>query len=416
MHIHFYHQFFAGKEAPGPMQPRMLVQMLAERGHTVDIIASDFNVYNEQDEIAELYHTSKGGVVAVHRLRTPRNVRTSLLNRLRTYAVYAWRAYWFGRTLKRPDVVMTSIQPLFSGVAAYKMAQYWKAPFLLEIRDLWPDALVVKKAISRWQAYPLEKMARMLYLGASRVVSLTPGIKIELLKKGVSPAKLDLLPNGFNPEFSHSAQGMRTKIRSDYGWNEQFVAIYTGTHTEVTAIDVIVKAADALKARKDIRFDLFGTGQSKAKAMALAKQMELTNIHFHEAVPKSKIPALLEAADVGIMTLFKSPLIHIYFENKLIDYMGAKKPIVAAMDGIQAELITRYGAGKVTASFDYKGLAELIEETCDNPDQAKQMGEAGYRFVSTRLVQKTILEHYVERLESLACGNIQDVPAWDPLA
>ena len=91
--------------------------------------------------------------------------------------------------------------------------------------------------------------------------------------------------------------------------------------------------------------------------MALAKELGLDNVHFHDSVPKSKVPAILAAADAGLMTLFRSPLIHIYFENKFIDYMGSRLPILAAMDGIQADLIGRDGAGQVVPAFDHEGLA-----------------------------------------------------------
>ena len=56
-----------------------------------------------------------------------------------------------------------------------------------------------------------------------------------------------------------------------------------------------------------------------------------------------QVPELLAAADIALMSLFVSPLVHIYFENKFMDYMGSATPIVAAMGGQQAEIIRRRG-------------------------------------------------------------------------
>ena len=117
-----------------------------------------------------------------------------------------------------------------------RLARRWQRPLLLEIRDLWPDALVVKKAISKWQAVPLHALARALYFGADRVVSLTPGIKIELLKKGVPADRLDVLPNSFNEAFFQLDSGIREKTRAQFGWDKQFAAVYTGSLTEVTSV------------------------------------------------------------------------------------------------------------------------------------------------------------------------------------
>lgn len=414
MRILYFHQFFAGPEAPGPRQPRDLVQLLAARGHVVDVVACDLNAYNEQTEPEEFVQTPAGGSVRVHRLPVPRGLRASLANRLKTYGRFAWSAYRFGRGREAPDVVMATIQPLFGGVAAMRLARRWKKPFLLEIRDLWPDALVVKKAIAPWQAVPLRAMARSLYFGADRLVTLTPGLKVELLKKGIRPDRLDLFPNGFNESFFRLEPGTRETMRARLGWGDQFTAVYMGSLTEVTAVETIVRAGAALRARPDIRIDLFGYGQSKPKAMALAKELGLANVHFHAAVPKTQVPAILAAADAGLMTLFRSPLIHIYFENKFIDYMGARKPILASLEGVQADLIRQAGAGQVVPTFDHDGLARAIAAAADYPERCREIGEAGYRFIRSRLAQEDILDRYADVLEAVARGDADRVPTWDP--
>ena len=414
MRILYFHQFFAGPQAPGPAQPRDLVRLLAERGHVVDVVACDLNAYNEQTEPEESVSTAAGGSVRVHRLPVPRNLRASLANRLKVYGRFAWSAYRFGRGRDAPDVVMATIQPLFSGVAAMRLARHWQRPFLLEIRDLWPDALVVKKAISKWQAVPLHALARSLYFGADRVVSLTPGIKIELLKKGVPADRLDVLPNSFNEAFFQLEPGIREKMREQLGWGRQFAAVYAGSLTEVTSVETIVRAGAFLRSRPDIRIDLFGYGQSKPKAMALAKELGLDNVHFHDPVPRTQVPAILAAADAALMSLFRSPLIHIYFENKFIDYMGSRKPILASLEGVQADLIRRTGAGQVVPTFDSEALAKAIADAADHPERCREMGEAGHRFLATHLRQQDVLNRYADLLEAVAKGEAARVPVWDP--
>jgi len=413
--IHYYKQFFTGPDAPGTQQPRKLVQMLADRGHQVDVIATDFNVYNEQDEPEEQLDGNGKGCVRIHRLKSARGLRSNLGARLRTYLGFTWPALRAGLKLRAPDVVIGSIQPLFTGWAARRVARRRRVPFVLEVRDLWPDALIVKGAVTGWKASVLHRIANRLYAGADRIVSLTPGIKVELLKKGIDPDKLDVFPNGFDPDLFRGADETRTEIRRRYGWQDTFVAIYTGTHTEVTAVDVIVRAAAELVDRNDIRFDLFGQGQTKPAAMQLARDLGLSNIHFHDPVPKSHIPSLIAGADVAVMTLFKSPLIHIYFENKFMDYMGSGKPIVAAMDGHQAEIIRERGIGKAVPSFDYMGLAALVQDAADNREPFQAFGQAGRSVVEQYLMLPDILERYCTMVENIARGTGHEIPAWEPL-
>ncbi len=414
MRIHLYQQFFSGPRAPGPSQPRKLIRRLAEYGHEVIVLACDFNAYSEETEPEEGYSLVGGGTVQIRRISVPRQLRLSLRNRLRAYGLFAWRAYCEGRQLPKPDIVLGSIQPLFTGLAAMRVAKVWKTPLALEVRDLWPDALVVKGAIKAWQAQPLFWLEGLLYSRACRVVSLTPGIKTELLRKKVPSAKIDVLPNAFDPELFQFNPSLREKTRQAYVWNDRFVAVFTGVHTEVTAVETIVRAAALLRERNDIRFDLFGTGQSKAGAVRLAESLGLTNIHFHDPVPKSEVPAILAGADAGLMTLFKSPLIHIYFENKLIDYMAAGKPILAAMDGIQGDIIRRFGAGKVVRSLDHIGLAGLVAEAADDPASAREMGQRGRKMIQRHLPQSEILDRYCRLVEAVARGESASIPPWEP--
>lgn len=411
MILHYYQQFFTGPKAPGPATPRKLMRYLAQAGHEVHVVATDFNVYNEQSEPIEEESFAGGGRWTVHRLSSPRRLRRGLRARLSTYLGFTLPAYRCGKDLPRPDLVLGSIQPLFTGVVAERLARYWRAPFLLEIRDLWPDALVVKQAISPLQAWPLHRVANYLYRRAGRIVSLTPGIKRVLVRKGVSVDKIDVFPNGFDATACLTVGGDRAQWRQQFGWGDQLVAVYTGTHVEVTAVDTIVRAAQVLRDRPDIRFDLFGQGQRKRAVMALAARLGLTNIHFHDPVPKSQVPTILAAADVALMTLFKSPLIDIYFENKLVDYMGAGKPILAALDGMQGELIRRHEVGWVVGSLDHEGLARLVARAAAAPHELPQLGENGRRFARETLLLDNILEQYMTRIEQAASGKDRAIKA-----
>jgi glycosyltransferase involved in cell wall biosynthesis len=140
----------------------------------------------------------------------------------------------------------------------------------------------------------------------------------------------------------------------------------------------------------------------------------LQNIHFHDSVPKTEGRGLIAACDIAVMTLFRSPLIDIYFQNKFIDYLGSGRAIVAAMEGQQADILKRCNAGKVVSTYDYQGLSQLIEEAADNPQMYQQMGENGKSTVHRSLLLSDILERYCKVIESVAAGKAREIPAWEP--
>ena len=80
----------------------------------------------------------------------------------------------------------------------------------------------------------------------------------------------------------------------------------------------------------------------------------------------------------------------------------------------QADVIRRCGAGQVVPAFDHEGLARAIADAAEHPDQCREMGAAGRRFVAAQLAQRKILDRYAETLETMARGEIGDLPTWDP--
>ena len=55
--------------------------------------------------------------------------------------MFAWRVWRRHGTheLAPPDVVVGSSPHLFGAFAAWRLACAWGVPFVLEVRDLWPE-------------------------------------------------------------------------------------------------------------------------------------------------------------------------------------------------------------------------------------------------------------------------------------
>jgi glycosyltransferase involved in cell wall biosynthesis len=97
-----------------------------------------------------------------------------------------------------------------------------------------------------------------------------------------------------------------------------------------------------------------------------------------------------------------------------MDYMGAGLPIVAAMEGVQADIIRRHETGRVVPSFDHVGLANLVGAAANGELPLDQMAENGRRLVRERFLLPEILERYVNVVEAVARGTARGLPAWEP--
>ncbi len=416
MRIHYYMQYFPGRDAPGSRQPYSLARFLAERGHEITVVAGNSNLDTGAREESTDTETKAAGRLRVLRLPSLPGGRGTNVARLSAYSAFMLMAGLRGAVLPRPDVILGSIQPLFTGLAAWAAARIRQVPFVLEVRDLWPDALLVKKALSPAQARPLFALTNHLYRSAERIVSITPGIRRELLKKQIPGGKIDVFPNGFDPALFAGSESKREEIRKEYGWGDDTVAMYTGSFTKVTAVDVLVRAAARLNGSARIRFEFFGAGPTRKAVEHLACELRAINVAFHDPVPKVQVPGLLAAADLGLMSLFDTPLAHIYFENKFLDYMGAGKPIIAAFEGEQADIIRRKNAGLVAGPGDDLELSRLLLQASSDPEGRKAMGQEGRRLVRECLQLPDILNRYATMLEAAAVGRLAALPAWEPAA
>src|SRR2546421_5133281 len=95
------------------------------------------------------------------------------------------------------DVVIASSPTLFSALSAWFMARVRRVPFVLEVRDLWPEAIV---GLGLMRPGPvvriLEGLARFLYRQAALVVVVTSAFADRLVEQGVPERKLAVIPNG----------------------------------------------------------------------------------------------------------------------------------------------------------------------------------------------------------------------------
>ena len=77
-----------------------------------------------------------------------------------------------------------------------------------------------------------------------------------------------------------------------------------------------------------------------------AERRGLANVRFLRSIPKSEMPELLAAADVGLHTLADVPLFRFGVSpNKLFDYMAAGLPVVTNCPGEVEEIVRDASAG-----------------------------------------------------------------------
>jgi len=371
---------------------------LANRGWAVTIAASDFHYH------ARTYMRRTSGADHSARIETLDGVRFAWLWAApyeRNDSRRAWNWLSFGRSLgqwtngkERPDIVMGSTPHLFAALAAWRAARRHRVPFVLEVRDLWPESLAVgsvRRGLSYWA---LHLLARFLYRVADRIVVLTQGVADFLTRSGVAPYRIILAPNGVD---------VAAYDRTTRASREQLRLVYAGAHGPANGLDAVLDAAELLRDEPRVAFDLVGDGPSKAGMLERARARGLDNIRFREPISKSAMPAFLAECDAGLMVLKNVPLFAFGVSpNKLFDYLAAALPVICNVPGEVAEIVRRSGAGIQARDASGEALADAIRQLIGlSVHERAAMGARGRTWVERERDRPTLAAHLDSALRDL---------------
>ncbi|MDP1546102.1 MAG: glycosyltransferase family 4 protein [Anaerolineales bacterium] len=403
MKILLINQVFVSPEEPGHTRHFEMAKFLQTRGHELVIVASDLNYQTGQRTV------ERRGVYAEQNFDGIRVLRSYMVPAI--HRNYVWRviaffsfmfsSIWTALRVKDVDLVMGTTPPIFQAVSAWVVASLRGKPFLLEVRDLWPEfgiSMGVLKnpliiALSRW----LEKF---LYKRANHILVNSPAYRDYMLDKGLPENKVTYIAYGtdvdmFNPSIDGSS------IRKELNVEEKFVVLYAGALGQANDIDTLLRAAERLKPYDKIYFVLFGDGKERARLESEAQRMDLRNVIFAGTRPKKDMPLIVASADACLAILQDIPAFRTTYPNKVFDYMAAGRASVIVIDGITRELIESSNGGVYVHPADDAMLAQKILELSQNPERVKEMGVNARDYLVKNLDRRDKLNETLGLLEKL---------------
>ena len=404
MRILYIHQYFASRRGRTGTRSYEFGRHLAGKGHHVTMITS--GLANEEFPVAEgkLYseHEVDGiRVVSVAAAYNDPHIGTATpgWRRMLKFYEFARVASRVGKSLDKPDVVFATHTPLTVGLAGRDLARHFGVPFVFEVRDLWPEALVNVGALRNPLAIGwLRRMARKLYRAADHVVALSPGMKDGIVRTGVSAEKVTMIPNASDLDLFHpDLDGCASRDR--LGLGERFAAVYFGAMGRANGLEYAIEAARLLaeRGRDDIVLVLHGSGGKRQELRALARQYELENVVFSDLVPdKAEVARIVAGCDV-CMTIYRAAKEHTWSPNKMFDALAAGKPVLINVPGWLGETIEDNQCGRSLDPHRPEVLADALEQLSGDPELCRQMGDNA-RALAEREFDRRILAGRLEKV------------------
>jgi glycosyltransferase involved in cell wall biosynthesis len=382
VHILLIHQVFVRPQDPGGTRHYEFAQQLVRRGHQVTVLAGTRSYLTGELLGADRRQTLEPGLEVV-RSWVLGGAGRGAFGRMMAFASFVVSAFLAGLRIPAVSLIWGTSPPLSQAWTAWALARMKGAPWLLEVRDLWP-AFAVQMGVMRNRAViaVARWLERFLYRRADRIVLNSPGFVSHLLASGAEASKLAFIPNGVDTQlFDPAAEG--GELRRLAGLEGKFIALYAGAHGMANDLWQLLAAAEVLREDPRIAFVLVGDGREKVALQAKVRAVGLSNVIFLPPVEKARVPNLLVDADCGLVVLKPIPLFTTTYPNKMFDYMAAGKPVVLALDGVARRLVEEADAGVCVPPGDPPALAAALRELAGDPALARKLGQRGRVYVET---------------------------------
>lgn len=202
-----------------------------------------------------------------------------------------------------------------------------------------------------------------------------------LASLGVDRRKVTVIANGVSPsDFSPSPLPPRD--------GRVPVMLYIGTLADWQGLDVVLHALPKVLEKKPLTLRIVGRGRSRQRKQ-LGKQIRKLGLEQHviigPAVPHHEVPALLAQADLCVapLALNDRNVTQGACPIKVLEYMAAGRPLLAANMPIVRELIREDVDGLLFSPNDPEDLARKTLALIEDIDLAARLaGSASARALS----------------------------------
>lgn len=406
MRVLILSQYYTPEPVPKPSE---LAGALRTRGHQVSVLTGYPN-YPSGDvypgfRLRPVERTVVDGISVVRAFEYPYH-GTRAIGRMLNYASFMITAPLASLFSPACDVIYVWHPPLTVGVAAAIIARLRGVGFVYDVQDIWPESALLSGLMKdgpliRFMSW----LERIVYRQADHLFVVTAGARDNLLAKGVPPAKVSVANHWVDPQlFAPAGQDVRAAARLEHGWNDRFVVLFAGNIGLVQGLDTVIDAAAALPADSSAVIAIVGDGTDRRRLQDLVAARGLRDrVQFLDRRPPEAMSPLFAGADALLVHLRKSELSRLVIPSKTLAYLAAERPIIMAMTGAAADVVTAAGAGVVLPSEDPARLVNAIETIRAMPAADRQaMGTRASAYLTAHFAKDVVIPGYEATLQRVA--------------
>jgi colanic acid biosynthesis glycosyl transferase WcaI len=400
---------------PDAVSTAHLLGDLAEDLHELDYditVLTTTPHYNQDKEseatqnlcpfIGKFVQRSKFRGISVYHVLMPRKSRGKLVR------ILAW--FWFhsvcmtlGLSRKfRSDFVLSTSPPLTIGLCGGLLARLSGGKGVYNIWELYPDVAINMGVIKNpFLISVLRRIEILVYRFNQHLCPIGIRMAEKISGRGLPSNKLTTIPTaaditGFRP------MSRENGFSRQHHLNNKFVVSYVGNLGQPQGLDTFLRAADRLRARKDIIFVIIGDGNEKDKLLKMAKELALPNFKYLGYLPYSAMPQVYAACDLSLVAQVDG-IGSDAMPSKIYRILAAERPVLTMADGNGdlATFVRSENVGLLVKPGDDAEMANKIFWAMENPNKLREMGENGRRLMCEKYNRKSSAQAYSEVFSAL---------------
>lgn len=305
------------------------------------------------------------------------------------------------KAIQNPDIIIATSPPFFVGISGFIIGKIKRAPFIFEIRDLWPESIVqLGQLKNKIIIKILEKVEYFLYKNCIHIVPVADSTVKVLEKNGIDSSKITVIKNGVDLElFKPTIKNQQ--LSNQLSLNNKFVIGYIGTLGLSHAIHKIIETANLLKYSEEVVFLIIGDGAEKKRVINETNKLNLDNVILLNSIDKNLLPEYYSLCDVLLVPLKKIKLFEKVIPSKIFEILAMGKPIIISVEGEAKKLVEESGGGISAEPENPIDLKNKILCLFNNPDLIKELGLNGRQFVEKDFDRNVQAIKYLDLLKSI---------------
>ena len=339
--IWLINQYAMPPENEARIQTLKRAQYLIEFGYDVTIIAGSY-LHNTSTNLIidgeKFIRKEYDGIKFIH-IKT-NSYKGNGVKRFYNLILFSFRLLFLSNKFEKPDII-AQIATVPFGNIIYYVAKRFKAKYIVDVVDLWPESFVAFGLISKNN--PLTRIAywseKWLYEKADKIVFSMEGGKDYIIEKGwniesggnINLNKVHYINNGVDLKDFDSNKILYKIEDVDLEKDNVFNIIYIGSIRLANNLKQLIDAAEILRNEDNIQFLIYGDGEDRLFLEDYCKIKKINNVKFKQKWVELKyIPYILSRSSLNILNYMPSPIAKFGgSQSKSFQYMASGKPICA---------------------------------------------------------------------------------------